>query len=128
MGLATTGLYLLFAIPVLSLRGFGDPALSALMTRKVLPSEQGRLQGASSSLVGSAGLFGPTIYTESYAYFATAHRGWHIPGMPFLIAASLLAAAAMLAGLRIGAPGVAEQTAAVDEGFSDKSGYSPSTE
>ncbi|MEJ0046292.1 MAG: MFS transporter [Rhodospirillales bacterium] len=123
MGTATTGLLLLLAIPVLSLRGFADPALTALMTRKVLPSEQGQLQGASSSLIGIAGLFGPTIYTESYAYFATAHHGWNIPGMPFLIAASLLGAAALLAGLRVGAPELPQPAATV----SDKSARSPST-
>jgi MFS transporter, DHA1 family, tetracycline resistance protein len=101
MGIARTGPLFMLAIPVLALRGFGDPALSALMTRKVLPTEQGRLQGASSSLVGVAGLFGPTIYTESYAFFATPHRGWNLEGMPFMIAAALLAAAVVLAGVRV---------------------------
>jgi DHA1 family tetracycline resistance protein-like MFS transporter len=101
MGLAPTGLYFLCAIPVLSLRGFADPALSALMTRKVLPTEQGALQGASSSLLGIAGLFAPTIYTESYALFGATHVAGNVPGMPFLIASGLLVAAALLAGLRV---------------------------
>jgi DHA1 family tetracycline resistance protein-like MFS transporter len=125
MGTATTPLLLLLAIPVLALRGFADPALSALMAGKVLPSEQGRLQGASSSLVGIAGLFGPTIYTESYAFFATAHRGWNIPGMPFLIAGGLTAMAALLAGVRVGDSSV--KLAATADPVSDRSGHNPST-
>ena len=128
MGTATTPFLLLLALPVLALRGFADPALTALMTRKVLPSEQGRLQGASSSLVGIAGLFGPTIYTESYAYFATAHHGWNIPGMPFLIAAGLLTLAFVLAGLRVVAPELPVAAAPGDDALTGKSGHSPSTE
>jgi DHA1 family tetracycline resistance protein-like MFS transporter len=90
MGLAQSGIAFLIAIPVLSLRGFADPALTALMSRKVGASEQGQLQGATSSLLGIAGLIGPTVYTESYAFFAAPRDGWQVPGAPFLIAAALL--------------------------------------
>jgi DHA1 family tetracycline resistance protein-like MFS transporter len=90
MGLAQTGTLFLVAIPILSLRGFADPALTALMSRKVLPTEQGQLQGATSSLLGIAGLIGPTLYTESYAFFAAPREGWRVPGAPFLISAGLL--------------------------------------
>ena len=93
MGLAQSGIAFLIAIPVLSLRGFADPALTALMSHKVGPSEQGQLQGATSSLLGIAGLIGPTVYTESYAFFAAPRDGWQVPGAPFLIAAALLAMA-----------------------------------
>ncbi|HTZ71400.1 MAG TPA: TCR/Tet family MFS transporter [Acetobacteraceae bacterium] len=101
MGLAITPAMFLLAIPLLSLRGFADPALTALMTRKVRPQEQGALQGASSSLLGIAGLMAPTLYTESYALFAVPRHGWHVPGMPFLIAASLLLCAVLLAMARV---------------------------
>jgi len=94
MGLAQNTTMFLLAIPVLSLRGFADPALTALMSHKVQPNEQGQLQGATSSLLGIAGLIGPLVYTESYALFASPRAGWHVPGMPFLIAAALLVVAA----------------------------------
>ncbi len=96
MGAARTGVEFMLAIPVLALRGLADPSLTALMTRKVQPTEQGRLQGASSSLVGVAGLFAPSIYTESYAFFATPHHGWSLEGMPFMIAAAIVALAGIL--------------------------------
>jgi DHA1 family tetracycline resistance protein-like MFS transporter len=101
MGLATTPALFMLAVPVLALRGLADPALSALMTRRVLPNEQGALQGASSSLLGIAGLFAPAIYTESYAVFAVPRLGWAVPGMPFLIAGGMLLAAATLAVFRV---------------------------
>ncbi len=94
MGLAQNTTMFLLAIPVLSLRGFADPALTAMMSHKVKPNEQGQLQGATSSLLGIAGLIGPLVYTESYALFASPRAGWHVPGMPFLIAAALLVVAA----------------------------------
>jgi DHA1 family tetracycline resistance protein-like MFS transporter len=101
MGAAPNGTVFLLSVPVLSLRGVADPALSALMTRKVLPTEQGALQGAMSSLLGIAGLIAPTMFTESYAYFAQPHAGWNLQGAPYLISASLLAVAAALAGWRV---------------------------
>ena len=112
-GVAPTGAVLLCAIPLMSLRGLADPALTALMTRRVLPSEQGRLQGAVSSLLGIAGLVGPTVYSESYAFFAAPYRGWNVPGAPFLISALLLLLATVLATRRVvvAAPAVVEGSA-----------------
>jgi DHA1 family tetracycline resistance protein-like MFS transporter len=100
MGLANTPTLFILAIPVLALRGLADPALVALMTRKVLATEQGALQGASNSLLGIAGMCAPTIYTESFALFAAPRLGWSLPGAPFLIAALLLAVAAVLARVK----------------------------
>ena len=112
MGLAPNGTIFLLAVPLLAAKGFADPALSALMSRLVLGSEQGQLQGATSSLLGIAGLIGPTLYTEAYAYFASPRQGWNVPGAPFLISSLLLmaAVAAVAAGRRRQAalPGVVE--------------------
>jgi DHA1 family tetracycline resistance protein-like MFS transporter len=99
LGLARTATSFMLAIPVLALRGLADPALTALMTRKVEPNEQGRLQGASSSLVGVAGLVAPALYTESFALFTTAHQDLHLQGMPFLIAAGLIGSGLLVAAL-----------------------------
>jgi DHA1 family tetracycline resistance protein-like MFS transporter len=66
--------------------------MQALMSRRVADSEQGRLQGAGSSLVGIAGLLGPGLFTMIFAAFIG-----RLPGAPFLVAAFLLLIAAMLA-------------------------------
>ena len=96
MGLAATGFWFLVAIPVLALWGFINPALNGLMSRRMLPNEQGQLAGANSSIMAIASLIGPALYTESFAWFVapTSPVGHlHIPGAPFLIASMLMVAA-----------------------------------
>ena len=104
MGLAPNGHIFLLAIPLWAMKGFADPALTALMSRHVLGSEQGQLQGATSSLLGIAGLIGPTLYTEAYAFFASPREGWNVPGAPFLLSAMLLLAAIAAVATRSRAP------------------------
>jgi DHA1 family tetracycline resistance protein-like MFS transporter len=91
--LAATGHIFWIGIPVMSLWAIADPASQGLMTRRVKPSEQGRLQGANSSLKGIAWLLGAGLFPLTFAHFIGAGRSWHLPGAPFLLAALLLAAA-----------------------------------
>ena len=65
------------------------------MTRRVDPAEQGRLQGAQSSLMGIAGLIGPGLFTLTFASFVGARRAWRLPEAPFLLAALLLTSTAL---------------------------------
>jgi DHA1 family tetracycline resistance protein-like MFS transporter len=60
-------------------------------------SEQGQLQGANSSLIALAGLVGPGLFTQTFAWSIGADARWHLPGAPFLLAAAMLAAGAALA-------------------------------
>jgi DHA1 family tetracycline resistance protein-like MFS transporter len=69
------------------------------MTRRIGPSEQGRLQGANASVNGIAQLLGPTIFTHTFATFINPATSLHLPGAPFLLAALLLFAA-LLSALR----------------------------
>jgi MFS transporter, DHA1 family, tetracycline resistance protein len=97
-GLAPSGVLFLIGVPVMSLWGLAGPATQSLMTGLVDPSEQGRLQGANSGLTGIAGLIGPGLFTQIFAFFIDPAHGVHLPGAPFLLAAALLAAALLLAG------------------------------
>jgi MFS transporter, DHA1 family, tetracycline resistance protein len=92
-GFAPTGLVFWMGIPLMTLWGLSGPAAQGLMTRRVQPGEQGQLQGAQSSLVGIAGLFGPGLFTWTFASFIGPLSGWELPGAPFLLAALLLACA-----------------------------------
>lgn len=86
------------AVILLSLGSIGGPTLMAAMTRSVPAQDQGRLQGALSSIGLGAGIIGPPIFT---AIFATAiARSPHAFGvdLPFLIGAGL-GMTAMWAGL-----------------------------
>ena len=89
-GLAPTDGLFMLGVPLTSLWGLSGPALQGLMTRRLRPSEQGQLQGALASLQGIAGLFGPALFTQTFAMFIAPDRAWHLPGAPFLLAAALL--------------------------------------
>jgi DHA1 family tetracycline resistance protein-like MFS transporter len=94
-GVAPTGAIAALAVPVQAFWGLAGPAAQALMTRRVAATEQGRLQGALSSLTGVAGLVGPSIFTLTFAYFISG-AGW-LPGAPFLLAALFMAVSILLA-------------------------------
>jgi MFS transporter, DHA1 family, tetracycline resistance protein len=95
--LASTGPIFLVGIPVMALWGFAGPSAQALMTRHVSPSEQGQLQGAIASITAIAGLFGPGLFTQTFASFIGARANLHLPGAPFLLAAAILLAACAIA-------------------------------
>jgi DHA1 family tetracycline resistance protein-like MFS transporter len=95
--LATTGLVFWAAIPLMALWGLEGPACMALMSRRVGASEQGLLQGANASVTGIANLFGPSLFTLTFAYAIGPGRNLNLPGAPFLIATVLLVAATVLA-------------------------------
>ncbi len=96
-GLAPTGAWFVAGVPVMALWGIASPAAQGLMSRRVGPAAQGRLQGANSSLQGIAGLIGPGLFTLTFAFFIDSHGGWTLPGAPFLLAAMMLAGAAVTA-------------------------------
>ena len=93
-GLAPGGAWFWAAMPIAALWGIATPAAQALMTRQVLPTEQGRLQGSIVSLSSVAGIIGPTIFTRAFS--DAAGRG---PGNPWVGITFWLAAAMLLAGL-----------------------------
>ncbi len=97
MGLARTSNMFIWCIPLLALNGLAPPALNALMTLRVQQSEQGRLQGAVSSLLGVSGVVAPALYTESYAWFAAPMAGLVVPGAPFIMAAAIMGLALVVA-------------------------------
>ena len=77
--------------------GFFNPSLLGLISQRVGPSEQGRIQGAVSSLMGIAGMLGPTLFTASFAWAIRDGAAWHLPGLPFLLASALFALAGLIA-------------------------------
>jgi DHA1 family tetracycline resistance protein-like MFS transporter len=97
-GLAGVAWLFLAGIPVFCLGGMCGPPAQAMITHLVDPREQGRLQGALTSLASLAGIFGPALFANLFALFISDHAPVrHLPGAAFLLAALLLAAAALLA-------------------------------
>jgi DHA1 family tetracycline resistance protein-like MFS transporter len=97
-GLAATGAAFLTFLPVVALwGGFTGPALQALITRRVDPSEQGRLQGALASLGSVASVLAPGLFTGVFAAAVRGDAPPVLPGAPFLLAGALLALSFALA-------------------------------
>lgn len=109
MALARTGGTFIWCIPLLALSGLAPPALNALMTLRVRHDEQGRLQGAVSSLLGISGVVAPGLYTESYAWFAAPRAGPAVPGAPFIVAAAVTGLSLVVAWFAVRGPGQAKQ-------------------
>lgn len=90
-GWAPVGWMFLAAIPVNALWGLWTPPLQSMMTQRVSHSEQGELQGALSSLRGLAMIFGPGMFSATFA--ACIAQGRSFPAGPWYLAAILLLAA-----------------------------------
>jgi MFS transporter, DHA1 family, tetracycline resistance protein len=89
-GLAPTGHLFWAGIPIFAFMGFFGPSLQGLMTRRVGPSQQGRLQGANASIMGITGVFGPSLFASVFATFIGPRANLHVPGAPFLLASTLM--------------------------------------
>jgi DHA1 family tetracycline resistance protein-like MFS transporter len=96
-GLAESGWMFLAGLPASALWAVASPATQALITRQVGADAQGRIQGALMSLVSMGGIVGPTIFAGSFGYFIDEGRSVQLPGVPFLIAALLLAVGLLVA-------------------------------
>lgn len=96
-GLAPTGPLFWIGVPVMSLWGIATPSLQSIMTQQVDATQQGRLQGALSSLMGLASLIGPLLFTQTFATFISVKAEWGLPGAPFLLASLLVFSAMLLA-------------------------------
>ena len=93
-GLANTGWLFWCAIPVGSLWGLATPPLQGMMSQLVDGTEQGKLQGANTSLTGIAQLIGPAIFTLSFSHVLGDNS--MLLGTPFLIASFLVSAACLI--------------------------------
>jgi DHA1 family tetracycline resistance protein-like MFS transporter len=96
-GLAPTGKWFLAAVPIMALWGLSGPAAQGLMSQRVAVTEQGQLQGATSSLRGISGLLGPFLFTGAFSLFISNQRSFPLPGAPFLLASVFLVFALLIA-------------------------------
>jgi len=96
-GLATSGAGFWWAVPLMCFGAVANPAWSAIGSRSVGPSEQGRFNGAVTSLAAIAGIVGPGLFAEVYVHSAGADGKTFMAGSPFFVAAGLALSAAVLA-------------------------------
>ena len=96
-GFAPTGYWFWAAMPIAALWGVSGPAAQAIMTRHVSAQEQGRLQGAIGSLGSIAGIFGPTLFTRTFAAVAKTSVPVFFSGATFWLAGALVAVGGIVA-------------------------------
>ena len=94
---APTGQVFLSFIAVFSLGGFALPSLRGIISNEVADNQQGEIQGALTSLVSLASIFGPPLMTGIFGYFTSSSAPFHLPGAAFLLASILYGLALILA-------------------------------
>ena len=99
MGLAPTGpLFCAANLPIVAGNIVG-PSLQSMMTAKVSPDEQGRLQGALGSVGGLTGFVAPVAFSQLFAWSVEPARGGLWSGATYFAAAAIsLLAWAVMAG------------------------------
>jgi DHA1 family tetracycline resistance protein-like MFS transporter len=96
-GFAPNGYWFWAAMPIAALWGVSAPSAQAIMTHHVSPQEQGRLQGAISSLSSVAGIAAPFAFTHVFATITASRPGNPWVGATFWLAGSLLLVAFFVA-------------------------------
>lgn len=89
-GLAETGTMFLLGIAIMAFWGFVNPAAQALLTQSVSDKEQGRLQGAISSLSSLMGVFAPFLFASVFSWTIEEGSSGRPVGLSFWIASALL--------------------------------------
>ncbi|RUR69400.1 MFS transporter [Variovorax guangxiensis] len=96
-GVADAVAVFMLALPLCTLLAFAGPAAQVLVTRQVDAAQQGRIQGALTSLVSVAGIVGPAAFAGSFGYFIGVDAPVQLPGAPFFIAALFLCVGTLVA-------------------------------
>ncbi len=96
-GRAPNGFWFWAGVPLYAIVGLVQPGVQGMMTRRIGPHEQGRLQGANSSIMAMTGLIGPIIATQIFHHLVTQGHHPLLAGAPFYLSTLLFLAAFALA-------------------------------
>jgi MFS transporter, DHA1 family, tetracycline resistance protein len=95
--LASRGWMVFASIPLVGLWGIAGPAMQSLMSQRVDPTSQGKLQGAINSVRALTGMIGPLLFTQVFALAISPKVSTPVPGAPWFVAAILMLASAIVA-------------------------------
>lgn len=89
-GLASEGWMVPCIIIFGSLGGLGGPAMQSLVAASVPSSEQGKVQGAVTSMISLTNIAAPLIFTAGlFSFFTSSAAPFQLPGAPFLVGSLL---------------------------------------
>jgi DHA1 family tetracycline resistance protein-like MFS transporter len=100
--LATQGWMMYAWLLAWSLASFAYPSMNAVMSRQIAADAQGELQGGVASLFSLSSILGPPLMTQLFSYFSRSDAPVHLPGAPFIAAATLVAGAIALYAAALG--------------------------
>jgi DHA1 family tetracycline resistance protein-like MFS transporter len=127
-GFAPSGYWFWAMMPVAAFWGVAQPAAQAIMTHLVDPREQGRLQGATTSVSSISGIAGALVFPLTFSTVAAAQRHDVWAGATFFLAALIVGVdllwawyisghlpAAIVASVPVAAPDVTEIASATSD-------------
>ena len=89
-GLASEGWMVLATIVCGALAGVAMPAIQGLVAGTVNPFDQGKIQGALTSLMSLTSIFSPLIFTAGlFSFFTSTTAPIRLPGAPFFLGSLL---------------------------------------
>lgn len=85
-----------FLVPY-CLGGISGPALQAVVSENVSPSEQGEIQGTLTSLMSASSIIGPPMMSSVFYFFTHEDAPIIFPGAPFVLGGILMFVSTILA-------------------------------
>jgi DHA1 family tetracycline resistance protein-like MFS transporter len=103
--------WMVYPVMVVGILGWtiAQPAVQALMSQAVPPTEQGLLQGALASMTNLTSVIGPPIWTGLFGYFVSPAAPVRMPGAAFFAGSLVFLLALVLAVRRFAVPAVARR-------------------
>jgi DHA1 family tetracycline resistance protein-like MFS transporter len=97
LGLASNGEVFWIGLGVTVLSSIAIPGIQALLSRAVGASDQGKLQGAISSMFGVSRLVGPWIFNTTFAWSLSTGLWLGLPGLSILLGAPMFVVGMVMA-------------------------------
>ena len=85
-----------FLVPY-CLGGIAGPALQSVISSKVLPNEQGEIQGTLASLMSASLIVGPPLMSSTFYYFTHADAPIQFAGAPFVLGGIFMVLSSIIA-------------------------------
>ncbi len=93
---AWTGNLVWLGVPVAAFWGLFNAAAQSIMSQNVQSTEQGKLQGANTSIMALANMVGPPVFAAIFAWSISPSRSTPVPGLSLYVAGGVLFIAAVI--------------------------------
>jgi MFS transporter, DHA1 family, tetracycline resistance protein len=92
-GTASEGWLVWLGVPFGAFWGLFNATSQAIMSKSVSAADQGKLQGANTSILALANILGPLLFAFAFARGIDPNLNWNLPGLGFWLAGAILFAA-----------------------------------